>query len=165
MKKTQTTLIIIITLILLGGFAWIIYNNMPVRQLESQMEISGSTESTSDASSDVSDSILEETGGVILKPITVFPDENNVTTPSAEEGSTLTYSMDQVQAHASEEDCWTAINGEVYDLTSWISRHPGGPGAIINLCGNDGSAMFQRQHGRSNRAQSALALLKIGSLN
>ena len=79
--------------------------------------------------------------------------------------SERTYTMADIQSHNTQENCWSAINGDVYDLTTWVSRHPGGSKAIIKLCGADGSSSFERQHGRSSAAQSALALLKIGTLN
>ena len=83
----------------------------------------------------------------------------NPTTPAASG-----YTMAQVAAHGSESSCWTAINGNVYDVTSWISQHPGGAQAIISLCGHDGSAAFNDQHGGQRRPESELASFKIGAL-
>ncbi len=74
------------------------------------------------------------------------------------------YAMADVQAHATKEDCWSAVDGGVYDLTTWVSRHPGGPDRIIKLCGTDGTAAFTRKHGGSSKAKAALILLKIGTL-
>ena len=76
-----------------------------------------------------------------------------------------TYKMSDIESHNTQEACWSAINGSVYDLTTWVSRHPGGSKPIIKLCGTDGSTSFERQHGKSSAAQSALTLLKIGTLN
>lgn len=73
------------------------------------------------------------------------------------------YTMADVQAHATQSSCWSAINGSVYDLSTWISRHPGGSKPIIGLCGTDGSGTFTSVHGGSSKAQTALVLLKIGS--
>lgn len=83
---------------------------------------------------------------------------------SSEAGAGGTFTMADIQAHSSASDCWSAINGGVYDLTDWISRHPGGPYRIIPLCGTDGSDAFNGQHGRQRRPAAALALLKIGTL-
>lgn len=76
----------------------------------------------------------------------------------------LVFSMDDVVAHGTAESCWAAIHGEVYDLTSWISRHPGGARHIRSLCGTDGSEAFANMHGGSDSAQAALVLLRIGTL-
>lgn len=85
--------------------------------------------------------------------------QNETTQPSAG-----TYTMAQVSTHSSVESCWTTINGNVYDVTTWIARHPGGKDAILSLCGTDGSASFNGQHGGKPRPQSELASFKIGVL-
>lgn len=71
--------------------------------------------------------------------------------------------MDRVPSHNSRESCWTIINGAVYDLTSWIPMHPGGERAILQLCGTDGSAKFNAQHGGQTKQATVLAGFKIGS--
>ncbi|MFM6940872.1 MAG: cytochrome b5 domain-containing protein [Candidatus Planktophila sp.] len=73
-----------------------------------------------------------------------------------------TYSASDLKKHASAASCWSAINGNVYDLTKWINRHPGGPSVIKALCGIDGSSMFNGQHGGQSRPVSTLASYKIG---
>ncbi len=81
------------------------------------------------------------------------------TEPTAEvEGITLT----EVAKHASPDDCWTVIDQTVYDLTPYIQQHPGGAGALTNLCGIDATAAFKTQHGGQQRPASELAGLAIG---
>lgn len=75
-----------------------------------------------------------------------------------------TYTMAQVKAHASASSCYTTINGLVYDLTSFISKHPGGSSRIMRLCGIEGTAEFQAQHGGQGKPERELASLKIGTL-
>ncbi len=71
--------------------------------------------------------------------------------------TTQGYTLAQVSAHNNSSSCWSAINGKVYDLTSWISKHPGGKGAILSLCGKDGSAAYNDQHGGQRRPANELA--------
>ncbi len=85
------------------------------------------------------------------------------TSPSASSSATG-YTMDQVAKHADASSCWTAIDGNVYDLTDWISRHPGGQQAILGLCGTDGSAAFKAQHGGQSRPASELKNFLLGPL-
>lgn len=79
-------------------------------------------------------------------------------------GTTKTYTMAEVGTHNSQTSCWSAINGSVYDLTRWIAAHPGGREAILYLCGIDGTAAFNQQHGGQARPERELAKLKIGTL-
>ena len=75
-----------------------------------------------------------------------------------------TYTSAQVTTHATKSDCWSIVGGNVYDLTSWASRHPGGSSSIVGMCGIDATARFEGKHGGSSSAKAALALLKIGTL-
>jgi cytochrome b involved in lipid metabolism len=75
------------------------------------------------------------------------------------------YTMADVAKHNSQASCWTAINGNVYDVTTWINQHPGGAEAILSLCGTDGSAAFNGQHGGQRRPEQELASFKIGALS
>lgn len=77
---------------------------------------------------------------------------------------TSSYTLSQVSAHKNATSCWTAVNGSVYDVTLFIKQHPGGSGAILSLCGIDGSSAFNGQHGGQARPASELAGFKIGVL-
>ncbi|MCX7589544.1 MAG: cytochrome b5 domain-containing protein, partial [Patescibacteria group bacterium] len=57
------------------------------------------------------------------------------------------YIMSDIEKHNTKESCWSVIRENVYDLTSWITKHPGGEKAILNLCGKDGTSLFEKQHG------------------
>ncbi len=96
----------------------------------------------------------DEDGASSMKP--------PVVTPPPVSGSS--YTMAQVKAHASASSCWSAVGGSVYDLSAWIKRHPGGSQAILSLCGIDGTAAFNAQHGGQSRPASELAAFKIGTL-
>lgn len=75
-------------------------------------------------------------------------------------GITLT----EVASHNSRTSCWSIINGSVYDLTSWIPKHPGGEQRILDICGIDGSTKFNKKHGSSTKVAGILAGFKIGVL-
>jgi cytochrome b involved in lipid metabolism len=92
--------------------------------------------------------------------------QNQTTTQTVTQAvTTPTFTMTQVAAHKSSASCYTVISGEVYDLTSWISQHPGGSSAILSICGVDGTAAFNGQHGGQSRPASELAGFKIGVLS
>ena len=46
---------------------------------------------------------------------------------------------------AQSADCWVNLYGVVYDLTSFLDRHPGGS-IIRSLCGTDGTTPFDNEH-------------------
>jgi cytochrome b involved in lipid metabolism len=73
--------------------------------------------------------------------------------------------MAQVATHAGRSSCWTAIEGQVYDLTQWIGEHPGVQQAILGLCGKDGTAEFDYQHGGQSRPARELASFLLGPLH
>lgn len=74
------------------------------------------------------------------------------------------YKLADVAMHKIPTDCWTTINGSVYNVTPWISKHPGGAKAIISLCGIDGSAKFTSQHAGQARPATELINFMIGVL-
>jgi hypothetical protein len=75
------------------------------------------------------------------------------------------YTMTQVRANNTARSCWTVIDGVVYDLTKWISNHPGGSGAILFLCGTDGTNAFSAQHQNQARPAIRLDSYRLGPLN
>ena len=72
--------------------------------------------------------------------------------------------MADVAKHATAKDCWSAVSGNVYDLTTWISQHPGGSGPILGMCGTDGTAGFEGQHAGQGRPAQELASFLVGPL-
>ena len=52
------------------------------------------------------------------------------------------YTLAQVSQHKTATDCWTAANGVVYNLTTWLPRHTFGPFTVASICGVDSSAIF-----------------------
>lgn len=85
--------------------------------------------------------------------------------PVASTGSASgTISLADVATHNSPSDCWSAIDGKVYNLTAWIERHPGGAVVINALCGKDGSAGFNGQHQGQRRPADELARFLVGDL-
>jgi flavocytochrome c len=55
-------------------------------------------------------------------------------------------SMKDVESHNTVADCWTVIEGKVYDLSSYAEDHPGGASAIKESCGKDSTKRFLVAH-------------------
>ncbi len=52
------------------------------------------------------------------------------------------YTMAQIAPHNTATDCWEVINGNVYNLTDFLSQHSGGSSVIAAQCGKDATAAF-----------------------
>jgi len=89
---------------------------------------------------------------------------NQSSNPAATSNAPKSFSLAQVAQHNSASSCWSAINGQIYDLTSWINQHPGGSQAILIICGKDGSSAFNDQHGGQRRPANELTGFAIGAL-
>jgi cytochrome b involved in lipid metabolism len=59
--------------------------------------------------------------------------------------------------------CWIAISGIVYDVTSFISMHPGGAAIFRAVAGKDATAQFQRHHARFTAVEATPELI-VGPL-
>lgn len=88
----------------------------------------------------------------------------NTTSATTSGSTTGTITLAEVAAHNSPSDCWSAIDGKVYNLTAWIERHPGGAVVIKAMCGKDGSAGFNGQHQGQRRPADELARFLVGDL-
>ena len=84
--------------------------------------------------------------------------------PTAEVTTQAGYTMAKVKENNSAASCWSVISGNVYDLTKWITQHPGGASAIQSLCGIDGTSSFLAQHRGGGSPQQRLAGYLLGPL-
>jgi len=75
------------------------------------------------------------------------------------------YSMANIAKNNSTSSCWAAISGKAYDLTDWISKHPGGAGAIVSICGTDATSVFQGKHGGQSGPASSLSVYLLGDVD
>ena len=85
-------------------------------------------------------------------------------TPTAEVTTQAGYTMDKVRENNSASSCWSIISGNVYDLTKWISSHPGGRSAITGICGRDGTSTFNGKHRGDGGPASILSGYLLGPL-
>lgn len=109
---------------------------------------------------DVLDEIQNQTQGELTDDILV-PDQlgDESVLPNA-----ASFTLAEVAMHAGADSCYTAIGGEVFDLTSFIKKHPGGAANILKICGKDGTSLFTNKHGGSPKPEETLDGFKIGDL-
>lgn len=58
----------------------------------------------------------------------------------------ISINKQELQKHKSLQDCWTCINGKVYNITPYINFHPGGVEEIMKCAGKDGTSLFNKYH-------------------
>lgn len=134
MNRLVTIIVGLLLIILVGGIVYV--QNNPGDKTQSQTA-TDQTEATSTVSNGPAINAASTSGGI------TFAD---------------------VAKHNSRTSCWSTINGNIYDLTSWIPQHPGGEEAILRLCGTDGSVKFNKKHGGSTQQELVLSGFKIGVL-
>jgi cytochrome b involved in lipid metabolism len=83
--------------------------------------------------------------------------------PVAEADAEAVYTMEDVAAHGSREDCWIAVEGGVYDVTEFMEIHPGGIGMLKMVAGKDATQHFQEMH-RPEILTTIGAAYRIGTL-
>jgi len=90
------------------------------------------------------------------------PKPDATPTPSVTQSG---YTMADVRTNSTKSKCWTVIDKKVYDLTNWISAHPGREAPILFLCGKDGTNSFKAQHANESNPLARLASFLLGPLS
>jgi len=73
------------------------------------------------------------------------------------------FSLDEVKKHNTKKDAWTIIENKVYNISSWIPKHPGGD-IIIQALGKDATQLFIANGHPSYVRKTILPKYYIGNL-
>lgn len=74
---------------------------------------------------------------------------------------TTEYTPDSIKKHNTSDNCWLIIHKKVYDVSSYLSSHPGGAEIILSCAGKDATREFD-DIGHSKSAIRTLAKYEIG---
>lgn len=55
-------------------------------------------------------------------------------------------SFSELAQHSSQQSCWVAIHGQVYDVTEFLNSHPGGINSILRWAGKDATKEYEPIH-------------------
>ena len=91
------------------------------------------------------------------------PTPTKSASPTASSGLTK-LTIEEVSKNDSVTSCWSIIYGNVFNLTKWITKHPGGAEKIRAICGKDGTNSFERQHTGDGGAANQLSAYFLGKL-
>lgn len=152
-KGNKLTIVLIVLIILSSGYlAYSFYsendsNNTNTETLE---------ELNADTNSNQSNDVIQSSTPQDIESIdTPIDDSNN-----------QTYTLSQVAENNNKSSCWTIIDNNVYDITSYVPRHPGGESEILQVCGRDGTNLFAKpsEH-KEGGADNVLSQFKIGNIS
>lgn len=57
-----------------------------------------------------------------------------------------TYTIEEVSKHNTDDNCWIIINNDVYDVTTFLNKHPGGKSILMTVAGDDATDFFEELH-------------------
>ncbi|ODV72264.1 FMN-dependent alpha-hydroxy acid dehydrogenase family protein CYBJADRAFT_153096 [Cyberlindnera jadinii NRRL Y-1542] len=95
---------------------------------------------------------------------TVISNNSNNIENDAGFASRRTFPVVEVQKHNHSEDCWIAINGEVFNVTNFLQVHPGGKERLMKYAGKDASIEFGQMHSKEVLAKMSNFIEHMGSL-
>lgn len=78
------------------------------------------------------------------------------------------YTLAEVTRHATQDDCWMVIEGQVYDFTKYVPQHPSDPAVFLPWCGKEATEAYRtKTKGRphSPYADQLLPAYRIGVLS
>lgn len=97
------------------------------------------------------------------------PFTTSISTKSLDQNTqTAVLTNDEISKHSSSNDCWVVIEQKVYNVTDYLSKHPGGAGRISPYCGKDATQAFLTQDGKGSHSPEAfqiLGILYVGDVN
>ncbi|KAJ3917614.1 FMN-dependent dehydrogenase-domain-containing protein [Lentinula edodes] len=75
------------------------------------------------------------------------------------------WSIEEVSKHRDSRSCWIVIRNEVYDVTEFLSKHPGGPSIILKYAGRDATSAYEPIHPSDAIQQYLSSAQRLGPLN
>lgn len=103
---------------------------------------------------------IRNAGGVVqTDELKSMVDKN---TAQVDEGRSFTF--EEVASHCTPQSCWVIIGGDVYDLTEWLDRHPGGRDVLLKNAGKDVTSLFEQSHESSSSILQSKGKLRIGKV-
>ncbi|ROT35063.1 cytochrome b5, partial [Sodiomyces alkalinus F11] len=69
----------------------------------------------------------------------------------------------ELTEHNTKEDLWVAVQGKVYQLSDFVTDHPGGIDVLLECAGIDGTETYDYA-GHSDSAKVTLERYYVGDL-
>jgi len=101
----------------------------------------------------------------VIVATTVSPESTLVSATTTDGVSR--FSLSEIALHNTTASCWLLISARVYDVSTYLTRHPAGTRTITPWCGKESTVAFATEDGtgtHSSRAYGDLAEYEIGLL-
>lgn len=75
--------------------------------------------------------------------------------------------MEEIAKHSTSKDCWIIIKNIVYDISTYVPKHPAPEAALIKYCGKVSDQGWDTKDKKSPHSRAANRLLdryKVGVL-
>lgn len=116
---------------------------------------------------------MKELGEDILKPVFTDapkPEDAEITAQAKEKskkaavimvkpGLERNITVAELRAHRGEEEPWFVVQGEVYDGTAFLGKHPGGSESITLVAGEDATEDFMAIHSAVRSSLSSFSFM------
>lgn len=172
LKMKPIIIVIILTIVIIAGTTTLgvrhAGNTTPDQQvLQTNSVLTPSEQSESNLD------IIEQTssGGELaddlVVPVTTLNISSTVPQEKTTQEVTPVATKELLSAHDTKDDCWVGFQGKAYDITSYLTRHPGGVNKILPHCGTaqEFEDAFTRQHGTSKVSLFMKIAAYTGDLN
>jgi len=114
--------------------------------------------STGSATGSLRNKVALKPGHSLMGWIRLASTANNL---SGTNGKIIEVTPDELAKHDKEEDCWVALKGNVYNVTTYLHYHPGGVEELMRGAGRDATELFNEVH-RWVNYESILAKCLVG---
>ncbi|CAH1788406.1 unnamed protein product [Owenia fusiformis] len=75
-----------------------------------------------------------------------------------------TYTWDEVGEHTHMDDKWIVVNDDIYDITHFSKKHPGGARLISHFAGQDATDAWTAFHDHKDMVSKYMKPIKVGTL-
>ncbi len=90
----------------------------------------------------------------------LYPTQNVDFVSNTTDVAVDSFTMGDVKDHNLQSDCYLVVDANVYDITNYFGKHPGGNKTMLERCGQEVSGLFASIH--SNFAWDLLGKYYIG---
>ncbi|AFZ78907.1 Cytochrome b5-like Heme/Steroid binding domain containing protein [Theileria equi strain WA] len=87
------------------------------------------------------------------------------TTEAGSDQTDRIITLEELEKHNTEDDCWIGLEGVVYDVSGYAENHPGGKQEMLRKAGTNVTGFFGSMHQGKEFDEEIKKVKKIGVLD